>query len=451
VFRHASDVGVPRAVIQFAASGLAAVILLGVVGAFVLRRVARSEAVRDARALTQLSGEGIVEPLLKAALLAGDPESPACDPESPAYLEACSNLSSVVQARVLRPPVVRVKVWTEDGRIVYSDEPRLIGQQYRLDKEAQKALAGRTRVAAEISDLSQPENQFDRGFGKLLEVYLPLHVEGGGRVLYEQYLRFDAVAAAGGQLWRSFLPPLVGALLVLELAQLPLAWSLARRLREGQREREALLVRAVEASDVERRRVAADLHDGPVQELAGIAFGLAADADELDGRAPAEATDALRSAATATRRTMRRLRALLFQISPPTLHQAGLGNAISDLLAPASDRGLETRLRVPEPLELPPGIEELLYRAAQEGVRNVLAHADATKLAVDVERFDHRVALTVSDDGDGFATRDADAMLSGRHFGLALLRDLAASVEGSLVVESRPGHGTRLRLEVPVR
>ena len=67
----------------------------------------------------------------------------------------------------------------------------------------------------------------------------------------------------------SFAVPAIGALLILELVQIPLAISLARRVRAGQEERERLLLRAVEASDAERRRIASDLHDGVVQNLTG--------------------------------------------------------------------------------------------------------------------------------------------------------------------------------------
>ena len=64
--------------------------------------------------------------------------------------------------------------------------------------------------------------------------------------------------------------------MLLELVQIPAAWSLARRLRRGQRQRETLLQHAVDASDTERRRIARDLHDGVVQDLAGVSFALAA-------------------------------------------------------------------------------------------------------------------------------------------------------------------------------
>ena len=120
----------------------------------------------------------------------------------------------------------------------------------------------------------EPENRFERGQGKLLEVYLPIRTPSGERLLFEAYFRYTPVSAAGARIWRSFAPISLGALIVLEFVQIPIAWSLARRLRERQREREALLRQALEASELERRRIAADLHDGVVQDLTGVAYSL---------------------------------------------------------------------------------------------------------------------------------------------------------------------------------
>ena len=83
-----------------------------------------------------------------------------------------------------------------------------------------------------------PENRYERQFGKLLEVYLPIRQPSGNALLFEAYYRYEAVAASGRKVWRSFAPVALGALIVLELVQIPLAWSLAARLRHRQRERD---------------------------------------------------------------------------------------------------------------------------------------------------------------------------------------------------------------------
>jgi two-component system NarL family sensor kinase len=130
-------------------------------------------------------------------------------------------------------------------------------------------------VEAELSDLSAPENRFERDQGRLLEVHLPVPTPGGQTLLFETYSRYSSVTANAGAMWRQFLPITVGALLLLQLFQLPLVWSTARRLDASLRERERLLRRAVEATDTERRRIARDLHDGVVQDLAAAMRELA--------------------------------------------------------------------------------------------------------------------------------------------------------------------------------
>ena len=81
------------------------------------------------------------------------------------------NLDRIVRERVLRgSSVVRVKIWDRSGRIVYSDEPGLIGARYPIAPDELKEFEG-TQIDAEVSDLSKPENRFERDFGKLLEVY----------------------------------------------------------------------------------------------------------------------------------------------------------------------------------------------------------------------------------------------------------------------------------------
>ena len=143
---------------------------------------------------------------------------------------------------------------------------------------------------------------------------------------------------------------MLGALILLALIQLPLAWWLARRVRRGQEERERLLNRALEASDLERRRIARDLHDGVVQDLAAVSYSLSAAAEG----APAPFDSELRDAAAETRHGIGQLRTLLVEIYPPELHRAGLAAALADLLGASEARGVETSLEVEDELRLDP-------------------------------------------------------------------------------------------------
>lgn len=391
-----------------------------------------SEAIRDAKALTQVAGRGIAAPYLTPQLLADQPG-------------AVRAMDRTVRTRLLADPVVRVKVWDRTGRIVYSDEAALIGARYPLPVAEQRAL--RTGgVDAEVSDLARPENRYERKYHKLLEVYLGLRASNGAPVLFELYQRFSSITASGNRLFRTFLIPMIATMVLLELTQIPAAVSLARKLRTGQREREGLLQRAIEASEIERRRIARDLHDGPVQDLAGVSFTLSSAIADAKGVDPALA-ETLDQTSRQTRESIRALRTLLVDIYPPRLHSEGLVAAVSDLLSALSAAGLETRLEAEPELHLEPNVEAVLFRAAQESLRNVLRHSEAKRVHVRVQASTAVAVLEVEDDGRGMtiAPKDRD-----EHFGLRMLEDLARDSEGRLDIHSVPGGGTSVRLEIPL-
>jgi two-component system, NarL family, sensor kinase len=419
-----------RPVAQFALTGLAVLLLVGLVAVQILRATGRSEAIADAREVTRLAGQGIVAGELRPGIFSGDPQ-------------AIAHLDEIVRTRVLRAPVVRVKLWDASGRILYSDQRELIGRHFPLARDELEALRSGHPIS-EVSDLAKSENRFERRFGQLLEVYLGIGAPGGRRVLFETYQSYSSVSASGRRLWLRFAPALVGALVLLYLVQLPLALSLVRRLRRGQQEREQLLHRTLDASAAERRRVAQDLHDGVVQSLAGVSFGLAAATEGLEHGVPRAAVE---EAAAETRRAIRQLRTLLVDIYPPSLEREGLHAALSDLLTPLAGHGVETHVDVAPSLHLAPELQTLLYRTAQEAVRNAADHGDPRSVSVRASASDGKVLLEVADDGRGFAVGEQ----AGRpgHFGLRLVREIVAEAGGTMDVRSAPGEGTTVSVEVP--
>ena len=133
-----------------------------------------------------------------------------------------------------------------------------------------------------MSDLSRPENALDRGQGELIEAYTRIRTPSGTPMLFEIYQRFGSVTASARRLLAALAPPILGAIGLIVLIQVPLVWSLTRTAAAGPRgargaarERDRRVAR-------ERRRVASYLHDGPVQEIAGLAFSLAPLADGAD-------------------------------------------------------------------------------------------------------------------------------------------------------------------------
>ena len=302
------------AVLQFAVVGLLALAIVAITTGIASRRVGQREAIANARTTTVLKAQSVVAPAITEGVRRGDPE-------------ALAELDRVVREEVLDDEIVRVKLWDSGGRIVYSDAPELIGSTYELGADDLEALQ-EGRIEAEVSDLSEPENRFERQYGKLLEVYLPIGDDPDDALLFEAYYRYEAVNAAGSQLWRSFAPIALGGLIVLELVQIPLAYSLARRLRDRMREREALTRRALEASEIERRQIASDLHDGVVQDLTGVAYALSAAARRGSGALPEAEVEA---AATTVRDAVRDLRSMVVDLVPMSVDEGGLTAALEEL------------------------------------------------------------------------------------------------------------------------
>ncbi|MFN8112257.1 MAG: sensor histidine kinase [Solirubrobacterales bacterium] len=422
---------VRAAILRFALAGLVAVALVGLLSFFLMRSIGTDQATENASEITRVIGEGVVEPQLTPALLAGDPA-------------AIERFDRLIRTDVLSDQIVRVKLWDEDGRIVYSDEPRLIGQKFELGGDERDAL--RTGSPdAELSDVSEPENRYERPFGELLEAYSRIRAPNGEPLLFETYTRYSDVTSSGRDLWLAFLPALILSLLLLELIQLPLASSLAKRVRAAHRDRVRLLERAVDASDRERRRIAGDLHDGAVQDLTGVALALEVGARRVEGDDPGSAQE-LRSGAARTRASVRSLRSLLVEIYPPSLQRAGLAAALEDMLAPLEARGIATSLDFDPAAGLDVEREALCFRVAQEAVRNALKHSGADRVAVSLRRSDDGVELSVSDDGRGF---DPTAGGEEGHIGTDLLRDLAAEAGGTINVDSAPGRGAVVALSLP--
>jgi two-component system, NarL family, sensor kinase len=424
---------VAGAVGRFALAGLVALGVVGAVSFLVMRQTGTDEALKNARSLTRFVGQGIVEPNLSEALVEGDPA-------------ALARFDRLIRRRVLQEPIERVKLWTAGGRLVYSDEPRLIGERYRLGSDEIAAVRS-GNVESDISDLSRPENRFERGRGKLLEVYLPVKTPAGRPLLFEAYQRFDSIASNGRDIWLAFAPALIAALVVLELAQIPLASSMARRIRRSNEDRERLLRRAVDASEEERRRIAGDLHDGVVQDLAGTSFNLAAAAERAAPNDPRGAED-LRKGAEQTRLGVRQLRSLLVEIYPARLSEAGLAAAITDLLAALGPQGIRTAVDIPDQLPLSAEGEAVLFRIAREAIRNAAKHSEAATVSVRAWSADGQVSLEVEDDGRGFDPAEAEARRGEGHLGLNLMRQLAEDEGAELTIDSQPGHGTTVTATV---
>jgi signal transduction histidine kinase len=219
-------------------------------------------------------------------------------------------------------------------------------------------------------------------------------------------------------------------------------------VQRQQRERERLLRHAVEASDAERRRIAGELHDGVVQELTGLNYAL--DAMRLGNPTEGQRAELIAEGATRLRGSIGSLRSLLVDIYPPNLAEEGLGSALAELAAGLERTGMEVRLETEGAEDLPPAVAALLFRAAQEIIRNVASHSGAGEVLISAGRTGARATLVIDDDGRGFDGTRLDERSSGGHLGLRSIGDLLAESGGMLTVRAAPGQGTRAEVEVPI-
>lgn len=418
-------------VLLYSLGGIVAIVLLAVASYFVLRQTSTDEAVRDARQQNRVLAVGVVEPALTDEANAGDP----------GFVE---RFDGIVRRRILPTGVARVKIWNADGRIVYSDEARLDGRRFPLGADEREVLREGGSDAG-VSDLTAPENRFEVPDRKLLEVYTQVRTPGGTPLLFETYYPYEAVTASRNLLVDKYAPIVLATLGILAVVQLSLAFLLSRRIRREEEERERLYEDALRASDDERRRIARDLHDGVVQDLAGVSYAIAGALDELGPDVDPEGREALEDASVATRRGISQLRTLLVDIYPPNLATEGLEAALTDLLTRAQRDGLATELHYSPETRLTDDEQALAFRVAQEAIRNTLRHAGATRVSVRVGPGRGATVVVVSDDGRGFAD---DGAGSDGHFGLQYLRDAAARAGAGLDVVSKPGQGTLVRLRI---
>ncbi len=421
-------------VARFTAAGVVVLVALAALIALAARKAGTDQAIEAATQVGWVTAKGVVEPRLDAALIEGD-------------VAALVAFNDDMRKYVLRGSLVRVKVWDANGRVIYSDDPRLMRGILPLDPSEEEALR-QQRTASDVSDLSKPENQYEASYGRLLEVYVGVRATTGQPLLFEAYFRHDAVDQAGLEVWQRFAPIALGALLVLQLVQIPLAASLARRLRRQQRERESLLQHAVDASDAERRRIAGELHDGVVQQLTGVTYAL--DAARLGSPDEARRVAVITSAASTLRDSISALRSLLVDIYPPNLVEEGLPSALAELASGLEHAGIAVDLDTDGADVLPPVTSGLLFRTAQEVLRNVSEHSGAGHVEITVAANGSSARLTVDDDGRGFDSDELGVRASGGHFGLRALSDLLVDAGGRLVVRSAPGAGTRVEAEVPI-
>ncbi|HSS04296.1 MAG TPA: sensor histidine kinase [Solirubrobacterales bacterium] len=198
---------------------------------------------------------------------------------------------------------------------------------------------------------------------------------------------------------------------------------------------------ALRAQEQERTRVARDLHDEVNQSLTGLLLRLEA----VREAAPPELEPELAQTKALANQAMRELLSLARQLRPTALDDLGLVAAIGGQVDQIGQGGIEaTHSEEGEFSDLGDDVQLVIYRVAQEALSNAARHSGAEHVAVNLTHVGSGVELEVSDDGRGFAFERSEGGL-----GIAGMRERALLIGAELTIESRPGHGTTVRLTVP--
>ena len=224
-----------------------------------------------------------------------------------------------------------------------------------------------------------------------------------------------------------------------EVERIELAFLRMMRRLEAERRRAGSA--ALHAQEEERARVARDLHDEVNQSLTGLLLRLEAAREA----APPELEDELAETKALANQAMRELLSLARQLRPTALDDLGLAAAIGGQVEQLGHGEVEARLSVEGDFsDLGDDPQLVVYRVAQEALSNAARHSGAQRVEVRLRRSEDDVVLEISDDGRGFAFDQSEQGL-----GIGGMRERALLVGGELTIESRPDHGTTVRLNVP--
>ena len=286
-----------------------------------------------------------------------------------------------------------------------------------------------------------------------LQQVLGLSAIAAGLVLVPGTLVNLLVASAMASLGQRVAPGRViaGGSVVLFLLTLARMGGLASEVA-SQTERKRAMQTVLRATEQERVRLAADLHDGPVQELTALRYGLTRARNRIQRGQPDQAEGLLAELEDELAAGITGLRRLMAELRPAVLDEQGLEIALhNQIRAFEATSGVACAISTGLKGRLAPDLETVLYRVTQETLNNVGKHAGASRVTVSLAAENGSVRLRIIDDGIGFDPAQASRLLNDGHFGLAGMRERVELGGGRLDLDSQPGHGTTIHVALPAR
>jgi signal transduction histidine kinase len=385
-------------------------------------------------------------------------------------------LDQMLTTTPLSEKIVSLKIWRPDGRVLYSNTKALIGRTFPVGEGLRVALNG--DVHSERSDLQRYENEFERDkWSHLIETYVPLHASGAGTVIAaaEFYHPTEELAressAAQRQSWLLVAAIVAGMYLLLfalvrrgsttidaqrdelnnKVVQLTSLVEQNEHLNDRVRRAAG---RTAALNEVFLRRISADLHDGPGQDM-----GLALMQFESIGNtcvvcpgkdhelfSTSEEFQAIR---TAMQSALADLRAISAGLQLPEIDKLSpceiAARAIRDYERKTGATVTLDTTSTNAPMSL--SVKITLYRLLQESLANGFRHAGGSGQRVQVSADESSLVVHVSDSGEGF---DPGVAATEGRMGLAGMRERIEILGGSFDLQSRPGQGTRVRVVLPL-
>lgn len=381
-----------------------------------------------------------------------------------------SALEQLLSDTSLGSQIVSFKVWSPDGVILYSANPEQIGQQFTLEEGLAEAFNG--EVVTEVSNLSKPEQAYEsQNWDSLIETYAPSRDASSDTIIAvsEFYQTADAleaeIRAAQYRSWLIVAAVMIAVYLLLagivgrasktivsqqnelrgNVSQLN-ALLTQNRLLNGRVRRAA--ARTTALNEKHLRRISADLHDGPAQDLALALLRIEALTEAVDSSQPSVSKD-FRTVHIAIESAMEELRTIsaglrLPEIAPISLTET-IHRAVRDFEQKTQSNVILTLGDLPEQAPLP--VKITLYRVLKEALANGYRHANGKDLAAHTYIVGEELILEISDKGQGFSLKGESV---DNRLGLVGMRERVELLGGQFEVHSVPGSGTTIRASLPL-
>ncbi|MFC1988018.1 response regulator [Chloroflexota bacterium] len=223
-------------------------------------------------------------------------------------------------------------------------------------------------------------------------------------------------------------------------------------VQRKQAEVEELLKKVLNTTENERMKLSLELHDGPIQSIVASQYGVETigiliNKNELD-----KVEAKLYSTQQALAQSIHDLRRIVMDLHPSILNESGLASAVQDYLSNMEkDDWISCYLEVKGTIKrMEPNAERSIYYVVKEALNNIRKHAKAHEVHVVIDFQDGSLAIDVSDDGNGMDTSAKRGNTGMEHLGIDGMNERARMLNGSLVIQSKPGEGTRVKLVVPI-